>query len=295
MSNFKWSGKTQGWGLGMKIFLSLIRAFGFLPVYILLVPVCLVYTVISVKAKIAIKQFRRNLGLSTNFFDYYAHFFSFSLTLVHKAGFLIRKADKIKYSTEGENRIKDVLEKGRGAILLASHVGNFGIAGEVLCERINTKVNVLAIERESESVKKIYEDADKNRKINIIPLEENSLETAIKIKDALQNGEIVATLGDRYIDGNVAEVEFLGKKAKFPRGMFEIAAVTQTPLIPVFMIRKKLHIYQFRTGEPIDITVQDRKKRAQEIDNAVRNFAFQIGEEAKKTPLQWYNYYRFWD
>ena len=295
MSNQKWSGKTRGWSFGIKIFFALIKIFGFAPAYVLLVPVCFVYTVISSKARTAIKQFRNHLNLKTNFFDYYAHFFSFSLTLIHRTGLLIRKNNEIKYLTQNEDRIENIVKSGKGVILLSSHIGNFSIAAEILGERLNAEINVLMVERESENMKNVYKNINKNRKINIITLGENSLETAIKIKDALQNGEIVAALGDRYIDANLAEIEFLGEKAKFPRGIFEIACITQTPIIPVFMTRQKWETYNFRAGKIIEIPNVDRKKRKKFITEAMRNFVNQIGEQAKKTPLQWYNFYCFWD
>jgi predicted LPLAT superfamily acyltransferase len=151
------------------------------------------------------------------------------------------------------------------------------------------------VERDGEKMKKIYENVNKNRKANIISPDGEALEIALKIKNALQNGEIVAALGDRYIDDNVAEIEFLGGKAKFPRGMFEIAAITQTPIVPVFATRKSINAYEFRAEKPIEILNFDRKKREEFILNAMCDFVKRIEEQSKKTPLQWYNYYSFWD
>jgi predicted LPLAT superfamily acyltransferase len=295
MTDQKWSGKTHGWGLGIKIFLALIKFFGFTPAYILLIPVCFVHTIINSKARKAVKQFRKHLGLSTTFFDCYAHFFSFSITLVHKAGFLISRNKEIKYLTQNQNYIENVVKTGKGVILLSAHIGNFELAGEILSERIDAKLNILMVERDGEKMKKIYESINKNRKVNIISPDGEALETALKIKNALQSGEIVTALGDRYIDGNVVEIEFLGEKAKFPRGIFEIAAMTQTPIIPVFTTRRNINVYEFRAGEPINILFLERKKREEFIFSAIRNFVNQIAEQAKKTPLQWYNYYCFWD
>jgi predicted LPLAT superfamily acyltransferase len=295
MSDQKWSGKTRGWGLGIKIFLALIKFFGFIPAYILLIPVCFVHTIINSNARKAVKQFRRHLGLSTNFFDYYAHFFSFSITLIHKSGFLIGKNRRIKYLTKNENYIENIARTGKGVILLSAHIGNFELAGEILSERISAKLNILMVERDGKKMKKIYETVNRNRKVNIILSDGEALETALKIKNALQNGEIVAALGDRYIGDNVAEIEFLGEKAKFPRGIFEIAAITQTPIIPVFTTRKSVNVYEFCACEPIEILNSDRKKREEFVFDAMCDFVNRVAEHAKRTPLQWYNYYCFWD
>jgi len=295
MSNGKWSGKTQGWGVGIKTFFALIKFFGYFPAYFLLVLVCAVYTIISKKARIAVKNFRSHLGLKTRFWDYYAHFFSFSISMIHRTGLLVKKNSGLKYSTTNENYIEEETENGRGVILLSSHIGNWGIAGEILSVRLKAKVNALMVERDGEQMKKTYENVNKNQAVNIIPIGENPLETMMSVKTALENGEIVAALGDRYIDENVAEVDFLGEKAKFPRGIFEIACITNTKVIPVFMTRKKIHFYDFRAGDPIIISKGDRKNRKENIDKAVQNFANQIGEQARVTPLQWYNFYKFWD
>jgi predicted LPLAT superfamily acyltransferase len=197
--------------------------------------------------------------------------------------------------TQNEDYIENVVKNAKGVILLSAHIGNFEIAGEILSERINAKINVLMVERESEKIKKTYEELNKKRKINIITLSENPLNTVLEIKSALQNGEIVAALGDRFIDDNVAEIEFLGEKAKFPRGIFEIACLTQTPVIPVFTTRQSINVYKFRAGKPIEIENADRKKRREFIYNAMCDFVKQIEEQARITPLQWYNFYCFWD
>jgi len=294
MPDQKWNGKTRGWGLGIKIFLALIKFFGFAPACVLLVPVCFVHTIINSKARKAVKEFRRHCGLSTSFLDCYAHFFSFSLTLIHKTGLLLCKSREIKYSTKNKDYIENILKRGKGVILLSAHIGNFEIAGEILSRQIDEKLNILMVERDGEKMKKIYENVNKNRKANIISPDDEALEIALKIKNALQNGEIVAALGDRYIDDNVAQIYFLGENAKFPRGMFEIAAITQTPIVPVFATRKGINFYEFRAEEPIEILNFDRKKREEFILNAMRNFVERIEEQAKKAPLQWYNYYDFW-
>jgi len=289
-----WTGKTQGWGAGIKIFFALIRAFGFLPAYVLLVFVCAVYTATNRSARVAIKDFRSRLGLRTCVWDYYAHIFSFSVSIVHRIGLLVGRKNELKYSTTNENYIEDEIAGGKGVILLSAHIGNWEIAGEILSGRLKAKINVLMVERDGERMKKIYESVNRNRAVNIIPVGENSFEAMIAVKTALENGEVVAALGDRYIDDNVADVEFLGAKAKFPRGIFEIACITGTKVIPVFMTRKKLQFYEFRAGEAIAIPVSDRKQRKENVDDAVRNFAGQIAEQARRTPLQWYNFYKFW-
>ena len=294
----KWSGKTQGWGTGIKIFLVLIKTFGYFPAYLLLIFVCAVYTAGNKSARAAIKDFRLRLGLKTCVWDYYAHFFSFSVSLIHRIGLLVRKKNELKYSTANENYIEDEIAGGRGVILLSSHIGNWEIAGEILSGRLKAKINVLMVERDGEQMKKIYESVNKNRAVNIISIGENPFETMIAVKTALENGEIVAALGDRYIDENIAEVEFLGAKAKFPRGIFEIACITNTKIIPVFMTRKKLHFYEFRAGEAIVIArfdkLSNRIQRKENIDRAVQDFANQIAGQARITPLQWYNFYKFW-
>lgn len=291
----KWSGKTQGWGTGIKIFFVLIKTFGYFPAYFLLIFVCTIYTFKDRKAKIAIKDFRFHLGLNTYFWNYYAHFFSFSISLIHRTGLLVRKNSGLKYSTTNEVYIENEIANKKGVILLSSHIGNWEIAGEILSERIKAKVNLLMVERDSEQMKKIYECVNKNRSVNIISIGDNPVGTILKVKDALENGEIVAAMGDRYIDENITEVDFLGEKAKFPRGIFEIACITNTKIIPVFMTRKKLNYYDFRAGEAIEILNTDRNKRKENIDIAVQNFANQIAQQARITPLQWYNFYKFWD
>jgi predicted LPLAT superfamily acyltransferase len=61
------------------------------------------------------------------------------------------------------------------------------------------------------------------------------------------------------------------------------------------MTRKKMQFYEFRADEAIEITNEIRENRKEIIDDAVQSFADKIAQQARKTPLQWYNYYEFWD
>ena len=58
----------------------------------------------------------------------------------------------------------------------------------------------------------------------VIDIGQPSVDFMLQIKDRLQRGELVAILADRPgPDGRVAEVDFLGKKARFPTGPYAIA------------------------------------------------------------------------
>lgn len=288
-----WDGKNIAPQKGILLFFRIIKYVGYWPAYALLIPVCFVFTLTQKNPRRALKQFRQHLGLKTSFVSYYCHFLSFGLSMIHRVGFVAQTKSGLQYHVENEDKIQEELAAGNGVILLSAHMGNWEIGHEVLMRHLHTPVNIVAVDRNKESAQK---NTPNTKKVTFISPDDDALTTSLAIHSALVRGEIVAAMGDRSINNNVAAVSFLGERAHFPRGIFEIAALTRAKIFPVFLIRTGLHQYHFKaTPEAITLQYTNRQERRNAINTTIQSFADLVAIQAKKTPYQWYNFYPFWD
>lgn len=214
--------------------------------------------------------------------------------MIDKIVFLAKKGKYFKYKYFNEDYIEKALEEGKGAILLSAHVGNWDIAGNLLQNRLKTTINAVMVDNEKAEIKEAVSDIDKKRDFNIIPLKTDSPETMIAIRQALSRNELVCLHGDRTIDTKGISINFLGKEAIFPDGAFQIAALTEAPIIPVFIIKKGLRTYTFKAYNILRFNNISRNERKSKIEEGVKVFVKILEEILEKRPDQWFNFYSFW-
>jgi predicted LPLAT superfamily acyltransferase len=111
----------------------------------------------------------------------------------------------------------------------------------------------------------------------------------LQMKVALNNGEYICFNGDRYIGAdNTAEIEFMGSKALFPRGLFQIAAKCRVPVVFYYSMREPNCTYRFIFEEP-----QPERKITPE--SLLEQYAKSLERIVAKYPRQWFNFYDFWN
>ena len=103
--------------------------------------------------------------------------------------------------------------------------------------------------------------------------------------------------GDRFVEGTqTAKHIFLGKEARFPTGPFRLAAKYNVPISFATAFREKGKHYHFYAMLPVYVKNPGSiKKRKEEIYNSTENYLSELEKMIKQYPLQWFNYYGFWD
>jgi len=295
MKKKKWDGKGQGTPLGHKIFIAIINTVGILPAYLMLFPACIKYAFFDKKTARAVISFRNNAHLRVGFFSVYRHVYAFGMSLVDKFAFLLMKNPPFRYTCIHEDYIVKALSDKKGVILLSAHIGNWELAGNLLKDRIQAPINTVVVDAEKEELQEATREATEKRRVNLLRVTNNGVDTVVEIMAALKRGEIVALLGDRILDQKSRKIEFLGKPAPFPTGPFAIAAATGAPIIPVFVMKTGLLNYTFEASPPIQITFESRKDRDARILEAMEKYVAICEKTARAYPLQWFNFYDFWE
>lgn len=283
-----WIGASKGSATGTRIFIRLISLFGRPPAYALLVFVAAWYALTDRTSAAALRSMRNRLGLPTRRIDLWRHFFHFGRYMIDRLAYLLGKTEFTFTGYNGRTP-ESILPPDRGAIVISAHVGNWEVAGNALGDtRI---VNVVMADNERPQIRDLFRRALSRRRIDVIPLGRNMLESAFAIKAALARHEIVCMHGDRSIGRNDEAVEFLGAPAPFPRGPYEIAAITDVAMVPVFAVRESWKRYRLLIASPISVRGDDRDAA---IRSAMREYAAVLEKTVRAHPYEWYNFYDFW-
>ena len=291
----KWTGQSRGPQWGVKIFLRILKAFGYWPAYLLILPVSFVYYIRDKETKIALTEFRTQLGLTTTRFSMWKHFFAYSMAYLHRTGFFQRGTRGLKVAVVGEQSIAEALKKS-GVIILSAHIGAWEIGGNLLVDRIHAPVNILAAERDMGPLAELDSDLFKARRVSVVNVDQDPLSLSLTIRDALKRKEIIAALGDRFVsEGSLVTIDFLGRETQFPQGIFEIAMMYRVPIIPVFTLRTGLSSYTFIARDEIRVQPKSRAERGEVLKESITKYVREVEKIAREYPEQWYNFFPYWD
>jgi predicted LPLAT superfamily acyltransferase len=287
----EWEGKSKGTVLGYKIFIFFITKLGVRAAYGLLYFVAFYYVFFARKSTSSIfYYFHKRLkytqlkSLSCIYKSYYV----FGKTIIDKAAISSGLKNRFTYECDGVENITDLLDKQQGGIMISAHVGNFEIA-EYFFEEIDTRsqISLVTTDAEHQNIKEYLDKVTVRSKVKFI-LVKNDMSHIFEINNALSNGELVCFTGDRYMKGQKTLTESLmGKNANFPAGPFLLASRLNVPVLFVYVMKE--------TNKHYHLYARQAEVKNRDAQGLLKKYTESVEWMLKKYPLQWFNYFDFWE
>ncbi|RZJ66816.1 MAG: lipid A biosynthesis acyltransferase [Flavobacterium sp.] len=287
----QWEGKSKGTVLGYKIFVFLIKKAGVRAAYFILNFVAGYYFLTQKRSNRAMSYyFGQRLGYSgfAKTRMLFKSYYTFGQTIIDKVAISAGLRKSFTYEFDGREILEQLLAEKQGGVLISAHVGNFEIAEHFFADiDLEFNINIVTTDLEHSAIRDYLESVTSkaSRKFIII---KDDMSHIFEINAALARNELVCFTGDRYFPGNkTLEQEFLGEVASFPAGPFLIASRLKVPVAFVYVMKEpKLHYHLYtRRAE-----VKHRDEKA-----LLKAYAENVGAMLKKYPLQWFNYFDFWN
>lgn len=202
------------------------------------------------------------------------------------------EALKLVETTPSFSILERVAADGKGGILLTAHAGNYELGGILLRSR-NLPVHAVYKPDRFEAVERLRCDMRAAGGVVGIPVDGVGFSTLPLVK-VLREGKLVGMQGDRDFSMNGVKIPFFGRDAYFPRGPWELAAMTGAPVLcGIFFMDAEQGFHAIFT-EPITIRA-GRGERMKEIEAGMRRYVSMLEEFIRAHPDQWYCFYPFWD
>lgn len=289
----KWKGKSKGNILGYKIFVWCIKNLGVRSSYFVLYFVASYYFLFLNKSNKYIFYYFKNRLKYTTFqakIAVFKSYFVFGQVLIDKTAISAGLRNSFTYEFDGIDNIKNLLNEKKGGVMISAHIGNFEIAERFFSEiDLDCQINLVTTDQEVTVIKEYLESVSAEKSsIKFIYVKED-MSHIFDINNALSRNELICFTGDRYFEGSkYLETDFLGKSAKFPAGPFLIASRLGVPVLYVYVMKEKnLHYHLYaRVAENI-------KKR--DSQGLLNSYVHHLQLMIKEYPLQWFNYFDFWD
>lgn len=215
-------------------------------------------------------------------------YYSFGQCIIDKIAVGQGQEGLFRFVHEDEGPMLELLRSGAAAVVLSAHVGSWE-TGAPSFAQFGKKMNVTWYLAEDAKVREAIEREAEDRSFNIIPIGGDMLESVIEIKNALDRGEFVCFMGDRFMERSPKDVEeFMGRKAVVTSGPFELAATMRTAVTFYFAVRESGPTYRFffETYTPGDGKFDYRWLRRTYLDSLER--------VVRRYPRQWFNLYDYW-
>lgn len=290
-----WKGRSRGGRTGYRIFIFLLKKAGLGAAYALLCPVALYFIPAAPRSTVQIWRYARRIlgyGILRSAAFIYLNYYSFGRSIIDKVAISSGLEDRFRFTFEGADPVFRAFREGQGAITVSAHFGNWA-AGEPFFRKYGARLNLVMYDNETEEVKEVLEkDSGYGRSFKIIPVNKDNLAHIFMITEALDRGEVVSFLGDRYVNSDkLMEASLMGRKVRFPSGPFILSARMKVPVYFYFAVREKGRRYNFRFIRA-EVPSRDVDRHPEQV--VLQQFAAALEKEIAARPEQWYNYYDFW-
>jgi predicted LPLAT superfamily acyltransferase len=260
---------------------------------ILMVPITAYFFVTSRRARAASRAYlSRVFERPARWRDVFRHFLTFSATILDRPFFLTSSLDDYEIAISGLEHLADYWEKGRGCILLGSHLGSFEVMRAMAEENPRVRVRALMHEGTGASVA-LFRNLNPMIADKIIQI--GKLGAMLQVKEAIDGGEMVGILGDRIVRGDrTVTASFLGAPASFSAGPYVLSTLLEAPIVLCFGLYLGGRRYEILLEPFSDGARLPREQRDAAIGALVARYAERLEAHCRRAPYNWFNFYDFW-
>ncbi|HKP94988.1 MAG TPA: acyltransferase [Fibrobacteria bacterium] len=297
-----WADKAEiGSAWGMRFLFEVSRRLGRGPFRIALVPVVLYFFLTRKSKRDASRQYLERLGAfrgskgKPSCFSVFRHF------LVSGEGILERilawdpKSAPPRIARHGREAVARHLDRGRGVLLIGSHLGNMEVARHLAASERKVPVNVLVHTKHNPRFISLMRRINPDSQASLLQVSEMSPATAMLLKEKVDKGEVVLIAGDRVpLDGKgVVRAPFLAHPAPLPIGPYVLASVLECPVFLFFCLGRG-GAYDIHYEPFSERVVLNRNTRREDLAALAGRYAERLSYYCTLAPLLWGNIYRFW-
>lgn len=289
----------SAWGLSLLYWIY--RAFGRWPFRILLFPVLAYFYLTNSVQRRASAEYLQKIHQAGGLKELPGRRLSFR----HFQAFAESVLDKL-IAWNGGIRLKDVdfsgheevaarLARGEGLLLIGSHLGNIEICRVLSQERDSFGLQVLVHTRHAENFNRLIRRLNPRAHVSLTQVSDMHPGLAAELSYRVSQGDCLVIAGDRtpLKRGRVVRVPFLGEEAEFAQGPWILAGLLACPVYLVFCLyingRYRVFFEPFSEGVALP-----RRGREEAIRALAARFATRLEAHCFKAPLQWFNFYPFW-
>lgn len=280
---------------GIRLFYWTATVLGRTPARLMVRLIALWYACFGQSVVRASRQWLRTVfDRDVTFADVYRHFLYFAQTTADRLFLVQGKTESFTTTRTGHHHLERALADRTGAILLGAHVGSFE-AMRAGSTNTNLPLTIVGHFENAKMINQLLTALNPDAAARVIHISPNSVEFVFSIKQCIEKGELLGTMGDRVgLNEKSVEVMFFGRKARFPTGPFVLASVLKCPVFLTLGLYTEPNHYALHCEPLVERVVLSRKHRQQDLEGYVQHYATRLEHYCRQAPYNWFNFYDFW-
>ncbi|MDR1312061.1 MAG: acyltransferase [Burkholderiaceae bacterium] len=287
--------------MGIRFLFWVCRALGRLPFRLFTYPLVAWYIVAKPGARKASRKYLRKVmsargDAEPGLRHVMAHFVSFAENILDKFWLWSGLPGTNDVLVRNDERLLHNMRDKRGFLLICAHFGNMELCKMLSMSHDAPKITMLVHTKHAQAFNNLLGQLDPRSQMNVMQVTEISPATVVLLTEKVHQGECVVIAGDRIPVSpapRIAAAGFFGELAPFPVGPYVLASLMQCPVYLMFVLQQKNRTevcFEF-FRETIRLP---KDKRDTELAQLASGYAARLEHYCMLTPLQWFNFYDFW-
>jgi predicted LPLAT superfamily acyltransferase len=223
------------------------------------------------------------------------HLHCFAAVILDRAFLLAERFKRFDIRVYGLDHMRAAWGRQQGVLVFGSHLGSFDALRVLAQFRPDVKARVVLDIEQNPELSRFLNTLNPELARSIINPRRDGMNTALAIKEALDEKALVTMLVDRARPGNeVVLCDFLEHPAPFPLSPWQLAAALKVPVVLCFGLYRGGNRYDLYFEAFADTLAVERARREQHLREAVMRFAGRLEHYARDAPYNWFNFYDFW-
>lgn len=237
----------------------------------------------------------RVLDRRPSLLDVARHIHTFAATILDRVYLLRGRMQPFDIRVSGLDALERHLDRGQGLLLFGSHLGSFEALRVLSRRRPGMKLRVLLDRGHNPALTELLDTLDPQIACTVIDAGQDGPSIVLAIKQATDEGAVVALLVDRAGPGEPRVVaSFLGAAAPFPSTPWLIAAALKVPVVLAFGLYRGGPRYDLIFEAFSDRVAIERHNRPAILAALVQRYAERLQLHTRSAPYNWFNFYDFW-
>lgn len=182
-----------------------------------------------------------------------------------------------------------VLERGQGVVMLSAHIGNAELAMQGMIP-LGAKMVAVTEPIEPPRLSRMMNRIRSSHGHEFLPVGFAGVKRLIK---GLRDGQALALMGDRDIEGPRMRLPFFGQETWMPTGPIELGLRTGSPIFPSFSVRRGRFGLDAWLESAIEIERTDDFQA--DVRAAALQYIARLEARLREHPGEWLVLERIWD
>lgn len=186
---------------------------------------------------------------------------------------------------EGKEYLEKIEQSDRGAVLFTGHFGNWELLG-VYLSAVGYPLTAIARDYKNDY---IYQEV-----MNIRQSKGAEVYNRSQIKKSLQallQQKLLLILGDQDAHQEGEFMQFFGRPASTPLGPVKLAQLSNSYLVPIYLVREGFKDYRLLVQEPLEI---EKDAEIEEQREVLQKLTTSLESVIRDYPSQWLWLHRRW-